>query len=355
MPEVTPNAPRNSLVKAETAQRTARTGRVLWPRSPWTGPPSGGGDVARSQRVCFPTVLPPLRGQKRSQGPMAEPTQGGQAGAEHGPLTHGPTWGSARRAGRAAPRVPKAHCGEPTSLCALDSLGNGLDDLGGGVLDVGEEALGAAPQDVQEPAIGLVVLGDHQACKQRQALGCGRARQSHQHLQRPRVPDPATSAPQPGTPGPLARAGPGHHQRAGASGRTWASPAPGRSPHSERSLDTIRDLVTDRHVPGPSQGHRPVPEVRTRRHTQRPQTHGAGESAGAGPCRWPQPGTERPREPQLSGSAGERPPGRRPDDTGVVAHEGPETPGPWGAGCSSGCGGADSGGGLRPLRRPGPA
>lgn len=74
------------------------------------------------------------------------------------------------------------------SLCALDSLGNRLDDLGGGVLDVGEEALGAAPQDVQEPTIGLVVLGDHQACKQRQALGCGRARQSHQHLQRPRVP-----------------------------------------------------------------------------------------------------------------------------------------------------------------------
>ena len=99
--EVTPNAPGNSLVKAETARRTARTGRVLWPRSPWTGPPSGKG-CGRSQRVCFPTVLPLLRGKKRSRGPMAEPTQGGRAGAEHGPLTHGPKggFGQAWRQGR---------------------------------------------------------------------------------------------------------------------------------------------------------------------------------------------------------------------------------------------------------------
>lgn len=51
--------------------------------------------------------------------------------------------------------------------CILNSLSNGLDDLGGGVLDVGEEALGAPTQNVQEPAIRLLVLSDHQTCRQR--------------------------------------------------------------------------------------------------------------------------------------------------------------------------------------------
>lgn len=44
------------------------------------------------------------------------------------------------------------------------SLGHRLDDLAGGILEVGEEPLGPPSQDVQEPAIGLVQLGQGQAC-----------------------------------------------------------------------------------------------------------------------------------------------------------------------------------------------
>lgn len=76
----------------------------------------------------------------------------------------------------AAPKVRKPPChGEGPSRAqalhprTLDSLGDGLDDLGGGVLEVGEQAPGAPPQDVQEPAVGLLVLSNRQACKQRRA------------------------------------------------------------------------------------------------------------------------------------------------------------------------------------------
>ena len=66
------------------------------------------------------------------------------------------------------PRLQKSHSRETMCLCVLNSLSNRLDDLGGGVLDVGEEALGAPTQNVQEPAIRLLVLSDHQTCRQRQ-------------------------------------------------------------------------------------------------------------------------------------------------------------------------------------------
>lgn len=61
---------------------------------------------------------------------------------------------------RPVPRVPA-------------SPGDGLDNLRGGVLDVCKQAPGAPTQDVQQPSVGLVVLGNYQACKQRWASGHG--------------------------------------------------------------------------------------------------------------------------------------------------------------------------------------
>lgn len=93
----------------------------------------------------------------------------------------------------------KNRTAENPRVCTLDSLGNGLDDLGGGALDVGEEALGAPTQNVQEPAVGLLALGDHQACKQRETAGL----QVPQRPVRPstgaRCPPPGCLRPTPGT------------------------------------------------------------------------------------------------------------------------------------------------------------
>lgn len=52
---------------------------------------------------------------------------------------------------------------------ASHSLSDGLYDLGGGVLEVGEEPLRPTPQNVQEAAVGLVVLRQGQACRETQS------------------------------------------------------------------------------------------------------------------------------------------------------------------------------------------
>lgn len=52
---------------------------------------------------------------------------------------------------------------------ASHSLSDGLDDLGGGVLEVGEEPLCPTSQNVQEAAIGLVVLRQRQTCRETQS------------------------------------------------------------------------------------------------------------------------------------------------------------------------------------------
>lgn len=112
--------------------------------------------------VCAPMRPSARHGRGRNEQPPRHTAQNPPPGlwADH-TLTNSLECGSCQvwRQDRAQ-RSGNAHYKEPT---CCHSLGNGLDDLGGGVLDVCEEALSAPPQDVQEPAVGLVVLSKCQA------------------------------------------------------------------------------------------------------------------------------------------------------------------------------------------------